>query len=99
MFKGLTVHKTKCGICIYEVPKTDVDFEIESNRKEIVTNIEKGNTSRGIQFFKLPPFRLKLHMDEKLTTNHFIVVFIEHPQVVDNCLKLGFYINHQRYVV
>ena len=97
-FEGLRIHKPNYGITVHGVPKTDINFNDETDLKEIIRKLEKANASRGIPINKIAPLRRKPQTDGKPSKNHSIVVFTEDLDAANTCIRMGFYINHQRYL-
>src|SRR5271167_2448788 len=97
-FEGLRIHKPNYGITVHGVPKTDINFNDETDLKEIIRKLEKANASRGIPINKIAPLRRKPRTDDKPSKNHSIVVFTEDLHAANTCIRMGFYINHQRYL-
>jgi len=95
-FDGLTPYKRKYAIVIHGVPKTDVNLDEPGKIDATIKELEKANISRGLPITRIAPLKRKATVN-KSSLSHSIVVFTEDPKAADTCIKLGFYVNYQRY--
>ncbi len=90
-YNGLRVHQPKYGIMIPGVPKEMINPN-ELKNPEIAKQLEEQNKEKGIQIIEMKTLRRKL----KDNTQHYsLVAFFTNPDTADQCIKWGFYIDHQ----
>ena len=96
-FEGLVPYKRKYAIVIHGVPKIDVNFDEPGKIDATIKELENANVSRGLPITRITPLKRKATTADKPSLTHSIVVFTEDPKAADACIKLGFYVNYQRY--
>ena len=92
-YDGLTVHQPKYGLMIPGIP-TDLIDPNDLKNPEFARQLEHQNKENGIQIVGMKPLRRK----HKNNAQYFsLVAFLTNPEAADQCIKHGFYINHQRF--
>ena len=92
-YEGLTVHQPKYGLMIPGIP-TDLIDPNDLKNPEFARQLEYQNKGSGIQIVGMKPMRRK----HKNNAQYFsLAVFLTSPEAADQCIKHGFYINHQRF--
>ena len=90
-YNSLTVHQPKYGIMIPRVPMEMINPN-ELKNPELARQLEHQNKEKGIQIIEMKILQQKL----KNNTQHYsLMAFFTNPDLANQCIKHGLYINHQ----
>jgi len=89
---GLQLQKRNYGVVVHRV-STNILTELENENTKATTLNAWAEANRGINITKVKPLRRKPRTDSP--AHQSIVIFTDHPQDADRCIKLGFFIDSE----
>jgi len=94
-YPGLKIHKPQYGIVVHGVPIEAIN--LNENHDETICEWESINNEKKIKISRITTLRRQ--EKHKPTAHRSLIIFTENQEAANNCIELGFVINHYRHRV
>ena len=92
-YPGVMIHKPKYGVVVHGVKMEAID--LEGDHDETLHEWECQNAGRGIAITRVTP--LRRNEKHRPTASRSLVIFTESQEAANECIKLGFFIDHHKH--
>ena len=92
-FPGLATHKPKYGIVVHAVPVEAID--LNGDHKDTIQEWESENLGKGLKIIRVTTLRRQ--EKHRPSPHRSIIVFTEDQNAANECLKMGFFIDRERF--